>query len=943
MCRHHALWPYATCFLLWPIFAISAIASHKVRKFSSQEIPRRLQLICDLLISLNPSYGEVREPPSRAINLVRTIRDHKWVMLPMILLVEGDVVQQSPNDEADFIVRRKISPSPASGDLYVVCTPSPLRRLLEGVHTPPSGFLDNQDQTLPFLALFVTTLCIMDRLLDMQSELIGKILPALVVGFLLSSPLWRVMAFCAGNAHLICLTEFLQKSKTPYTETGDVDEFDEEAPPPTKDVTVKISDILRKIQRALSGHIPDFLFWTHDLIFTLAHTSVVAFLDREGPISNSYPMPLEVAFPSPSKDDDLSFGEFIMDPNSPSIIKTEYVDGTVRDEDLKALALSIMVSSPCDVHKGNFNRDFHTRFSATIYPGRRLDPVFRTCTCSISRELGFHASAAATFKPIQAFWVMREVGISTLLTPVEYQGIFSRILRDQRDGKYHLFSFGDLTTVACLCSYQWNSRRLGPLSVALKNRLIELDDNLAASDLQCIGISYRPLMVDPARITFDGGFNIVNFASVTDPTRNDVVSQMSKDQIFLGALISGYEPKEDMQELIDDLENCGIRFVYFSPYSESITKAYGNRLGLETDWNSCIILSDPGPTMGEKSAEPLQPYTDPKSKLPRGVANIRPHLRDVDDIPLHISLFAESDAKSVSEMLKIYRENGETAICLGSTLGGSNLEVFGAAILSIGMEPPYARSELEVSTTEVASFLSAIVCPLTLPFDCSPYVLTEIIREARNLYRGSQEGLRLRQTATISLLLAAPFMGVIPFWGLFHTSLIIFVASLLLLFPPYEPDILKLMPVRLDEESRGALIKFMLERIALNSILLAVAAWLVSGPLLTITLPLVVAVMTITFQHSRLSIYEFGPQQSRTCLIAVGAIGLSSILTSPLTLSISLTIRDLVTYVIKLCALLLLTLIGNETIKWQYNVHCCRLEKRAKLQFNTKLGMHSPV
>ncbi len=94
---------------------------------------------------------------------------------------------------------------------------------------------------------------------------------------------------------------------------------------------------------------------------------------------------------------------------------------------------------------------------------------------------------------------------------------------------------------------------------------------------------------------------------------------------------------------------------------------FAERLGLETDWNSCILLSSS--TSNEVGY--LEDH-DIKAKLPRGIENIRNHLEKVDDIPLHVSLFADCNPKSIQEMIRIFQENGEVVCCIGSTLHFDN-------------------------------------------------------------------------------------------------------------------------------------------------------------------------------------------------------------------------------------------------------------------------------
>eukprot|EP00122_Pirum_gemmata_P010268 Pgem_evm1s9488 len=55
-------------------------------------------------------------------------------------------------------------------------------------------------------------------------------------------------------------------------------------------------------------------------------------------------------------------------------------------------------------------------------------------------------------------------------------------------------------------------------------------------------------------------------------------------------------------------------------------------MGLETGWNCNISLKEDSVGDGDV-------VTDGPSQLPRGVKNIRPHLENVDDVPLLVPMF----------------------------------------------------------------------------------------------------------------------------------------------------------------------------------------------------------------------------------------------------------------------------------------------------------------
>lgn len=133
-------------------------------------------------------------------------------------------------------------------------------------------------------------------------------------------------------------------------------------------------------------------------------------------------------------------------------------------------------------------------------------------------------------------------------------------------------------------------------------------------------------------------------------------------------------------DFIEDLGLAGIRFVNFSPTAERESKAFAERLGLETDWNSCILLSSPD---DENCGNGYLQSHDIKAQLPRGIDQIRSHLANVDDIPLHVSLFAECTPRAIKEMIRIFQDYGEVVCCIGNALNAKNTESFALVSSSI--------------------------------------------------------------------------------------------------------------------------------------------------------------------------------------------------------------------------------------------------------------------
>lgn len=83
-----------------------------------------------------------------------------------------------------------------------------------------------------------------------------------------------------------------------------------------------------------------------------------------------------------------------------------------------------------------------------------------------------------------------------------------------------------------------------------------------------------------------------------------------------------------------------------------------------------------------------------QAKLPRGINNIRPHLENVDNVPLLVSLFTDCSADATREMLGIMQSYGEIVVCLGSSASNANADIFLQADCSIAVEPLYPQASV---------------------------------------------------------------------------------------------------------------------------------------------------------------------------------------------------------------------------------------------------------
>lgn len=225
---------------------------------------------------------------------------------------------------------------------------------------------------------------------------------------------------------------------------------------------------------------------------------------------------------------------------------------------------------------------------------------------------------------------------------------------------------------------------------------------------------------------------------------NDMHIRNLQKQIFLGMVTLSDSLQEDVVSTVEHLNNAGVRFVHFSYDNELLSRVFCQRLGLETGWNCHISLgeshgtttniddnsssvSEACPLLNDDENEHLDPaeirvirsdsyvqdkhYNDDyevngpcydnydelyfmsnRSKLPKGIQNMRAHLERIDDVPLLVPLFTDCNSDAVAEMIAIMQEYGEIVCCSGSILNSTNFKIFSQSDISIAMEPIFHRT-----------------------------------------------------------------------------------------------------------------------------------------------------------------------------------------------------------------------------------------------------------
>jgi hypothetical protein len=674
-----------------------------------------------------------------------------------------------------------------------------------------------------------------------------------------------------GNAQVLALFDQLQATKQEYEDEEDVDEFDA-APPPTMDVDVQWRDVWKKFNNLLTKWDRNSLTRSDNLLQSLGSVTVICSVDKEGTLSLPFPQveqlfcvdeegepivldvtedphaPTGVRFDDPEWSNHMS----LLKPLGLNLVLNTncgFGHGRKRTEPHRRL-LNTHLYGHLRAARQTCECRLAREMGFVEEAARNFD-----LTQEIYTFAPYHASIKYITQLAHAFEV-----------PSMYSGVF----RAKSTNTHQVFSDGTLDLLLECCADYWSGSGLASLTDPIQRKILDYYQACMENDLQVVAYAYRPIPDHALLTAMTPGETIPVYLEVpcsTDaplvprrgrspdpraskesvrdetapllpieeearltpdylkprpiPTKRHVnsvldrnqmakfesekefMAELVKGQTFLGmSVMSTHTPKPHVCDFIEDVQVGGIRFVYFSPAPERESKAYAERLGLETDWNSCILLSQDGDGTGYLELH------DIKARLPRGIDKIRHHLTEVDDIPLHVSLFAECAPDSTQEMIRIFQEYGEVVCCMGSALHYDNTPLFAVADVSVAMEPLHTRAQTRnnkwsgtMPPLALAAALTTLPCALFMQADTSLYTLTQVIREARTILTGGRQamffivGCHLAMSAmyflSICLLLPPILQGYQMMWVLW---IILPIVALSLLFVPHDPEIMTAMP-----------------------------------------------------------------------------------------------------------------------------------------------------
>eukprot|EP00934_Nitzschia_sp_Nitz4_P002222 Nitzschia sp. Nitz4//scaffold4_size323378//53271//57502//NITZ4_000626-RA/size323378-processed-gene-0.176-mRNA-1//-1//CDS//3329553297//2222//frame0 len=276
----------------------------------------------------------------------------------------------------------------------------------------------------------------------------------------------------------------------------------------------------------------------------------------------------------------------------------------------------------------------------------------------------------------------------------------SVIIQDTRNGSYQLLTVGDPRVVSRMCSEAWQGENstILPLSAHDRAMVLETSKGWRLSDLDSEAFSYAPIPNNYEILTTDHSDNSKMYLLDNDPRgetllppHNNKVAMgdwsLLQNQIFLGVLGSCIIPRQETQGLLSTLQDAGVRFVFMSPRNMRLTKEIAAQMGIDIAWN-CAISLRPLQEGEEDEHRMISNYADwdVNAKLPHGIESVKRHLKEVDNVPLLVSLFTDVTKVTTMQMIETFQDYNDTVIAVGLSHLPWNSNIFNTADLGVGVD-----------------------------------------------------------------------------------------------------------------------------------------------------------------------------------------------------------------------------------------------------------------
>eukprot|EP01134_Creolimax_fragrantissima_P001352 CFRG1352T1 len=394
-------------------------------------------------------------------------------------------------------------------------------------------------------------------------------------------------------------------------------------------------------------------------------------------------------------------------------------DWEVRLPLLKPLGLNVLLNTNCHRPWLSMRHADQMRYITYVKLNKVLTSRKR-CLCLLAKTIGFADSSLQPFRRRQQIWAFAkeathsaEIGPRHTSAIMETQddrdrgepvpSMISQLVEDTGSGRFHLLSEGSVPLVLETCTDWWDGKNVVRMSDADRRRIMEFYKTMSTRML-VIAFCYRPIHRSHDWFNHNNPVSIAYSSKVKSPshpfprTRTGMTTpaeirykcrQMVQHQVFTGMVAVQRQARETVVKVVSQLDNAGIRFVFFSQQDAGSSTAFAETLGLPTGWNTHISLNENATDVTAEGP----------SQLPRGIQSIRPHLENVDDVPLLVQLFTDCTVDATGEMISIMQEHGEVVCCIGSSLRTRNMILFSQADISIGIEPLAPKNCLNVDSS----------------------------------------------------------------------------------------------------------------------------------------------------------------------------------------------------------------------------------------------------
>lgn len=385
-----------------------------------------------------------------------------------------------------------------------------------------------------------------------------------------------------GNARILLLFDQLQQSLTPFDDSVSVDEFDEEALPPTKDVSVASSTLLFKFLSILRHRGDNALMHSSSLVESLGSTSVICSVDREGTISSIFPTMEQLYFFAEEQPQEPAIIDLTVDESDGGRLIVEEKDWRRYLNTLRPLGLNLLLNTDCGAAVTTTNKTAATTTATTNTaavkpkpdPHRKAAhlvlhgcprPARQSCNCVLAREIGGLApETLGHYRSSKDVYLFdpRQLPDSTASgscrdDQFEVPSCTMKILKDERQGTDFIFSDGSLKILE-FCSDYWDGSTVQPLTdqvslsdlskriikteaMQIRKKIQDFYHNATVNDSQCVLYSYSPI------VDADDQLNALlksnrEYYEFTEAMKE--FDQVISNQIFLCLIAMGHQPKE---------------------------------------------------------------------------------------------------------------------------------------------------------------------------------------------------------------------------------------------------------------------------------------------------------------------------------------------------------------------------------------------------------------